>query len=259
MVHVYGPVTHIGLFGHSIDKSQFIRFPSEEDQVMTDKSITSTAPDDELAGWTRIAIVSGFMACLVYPLAVYVPLPRIAQIAVGASFGPFLVVASVALAHVLRKHRRTPSVELAAICNSLAGALVTAMIIVQLAINYSTAPTFDEEISKFITRQIWDVVLGLDVSFDVFIGLATLLFSLNMMDDPRFGRVIGWAGVFISVVLLIGVNIYFFPDPPRDHGFPEIGLFVGFWYLGVVLLLIRSLRIERARALAVGPAGGYTP
>ena len=222
---------------------------------MTEKSIMSNARDDELAGWTRIAIVSGFLACFVYPLAVYVPLPRIAQVALGASFGPSLAVASVALAHILRMYRRTPSVELAAICNSLAGALVTAMIIVQLAINYSTAPAVDEQLTELFKRRMWDVVLGLDVSFDVFIGLATLLFALNMMHDPRFGRVIGWTGAFISVVMLLGVNFYFFPDPPRDHGFPEIGLFVGFWYLWVVLLIIRSLRKERSMAPAAGVGG----
>ena len=201
--------------------------------------------DDEQASWTRIGIAAGFLACFTYPLMVYVPLPRIAQLIVGASFGPALAVASIALAHILQARRRAPSAELAGICNSLAGALVTAMIIVQLAIHHSTAPAADEQLTQLLRRRIWDVVLGLDVAFDVFIGLATLLFALNMMRDPRFGRVIGWAGAFISVVLLLGSNFYFFPDPPRQHGFPEIGLFLGTWYLAVVLLVVRSVRKGR--------------
>jgi len=117
-----------------------------------------------------------------------------------------------------------------------------------LAINYSTAPAADEQLTDLLTRRIWDVVLGLDVAFDVFIGLATLLFALNMLGDPRFGKVIGWAGAFISVFLLLGANFYFFPDPPRQHGFPEIGIFVGLWYLAVVLLIGRSVRKGRAGA-----------
>jgi hypothetical protein len=213
---------------------------------MAEQTKTRDPRDDELAGWTRIGIASGFLACFAYPLMVYVPLPRISQVVFGASFGPALAVASVALAHILQARRRTASVELAGICNSLAGALVTAMIIVQLAIKYSTAPAADEQLTGLLRRRIWDVVLGLDVSFDVFIALGTLLFAVNMMRDPRFGRVIGWAGAFISVVLLLGANFYFFPDPPRDHGFPEIGLFVGLWYLAVVLLIVRSVRKGRA-------------
>jgi|SRR5512134_3128570 hypothetical protein len=208
--------------------------------------MTSSPANDESVTWTRIGIASGLLACFAYPLMVYVPLPRIAQVVLGASFGPSLAVASVALAHILQERRRAPSVELAAICNSLAGALVTAMIIVQLAVKYSTAPAVDEQLAGVLRRRIWDVVLGLDVSFDVFIGLATLLFALNMMRDRRFGKVIGWAGAFISVVMLLGSNFYFFPDPPRQHGFPEIGLFVGLWYLAVVLMILRSARKGRA-------------
>jgi hypothetical protein len=133
--------------------------------------------------------------------------------------------------------------ELGAIFNSLAGALVTAMIIVQLAINYTTAPPADEALITTLRHRIWDVVLGLDVAFDVFIGLATLFYSVNMIGDPRFGRIIGWLGVFTSVCILLGANIYFFPDPPYTHGFPHVGIFTGLWYLAVVLLIIRSRNI----------------
>lgn len=209
---------------------------------MVDKASTSIAPEVELAGWTRIGIVSGFLACFVYPIMILVSLPRIPQLILGASFGPALAVASVALAHVLQARRRAPSLELAAIFNSLAGALVTAEIVVQLAINYSTAPAADERLNAVLRHRVWDVVLGLDVSFDVFIGLSTLLFAVNMMRDPRFGRIIGWAGVFVSVVPLLGANIYYFPDPPYTHGFPHVGILTGLWYLGVVLLMVRWVR-----------------
>jgi hypothetical protein len=208
---------------------------------MTEKSLRTLPREGELADWTKIGIASGLLACFVYPIMVLVSLPRIPQLMLGASFGPALAVASVALAHVLQARQRTPSLELAAIFNSLAGALVTAMIIVQLAINYSTAPAADEQLNALFRHRVWDVVLGLDVSFDVFIGFATLLFALNMMHDPRFGRIIGWAGVFVSVVPLLGANIYYFPDPPYTHGFPHVGIFTGLWYLSVVLLMVRSV------------------
>lgn len=208
---------------------------------MIENSPTDFLHDDELASWTKIGIASGFLACFAYPVIVFVSLPRIPQVLLGASFGPALVVASVALAHILRAHRRAPSLELAAICNALAGALVTAEIVIQLAINYSTASPADDQLATLFRDNLWNIVLGLDVSFDVFIGLATLLFAVNMIHDQRFGRIIGWAGVFVSVVMLFGANLYFFPDPPYTHGFPHVGLFTGLWYLVVVLLMVRSL------------------
>ena len=101
------------------------------------------APIDEGAAWTRIGIVSGLFLFRL-PMLILVDLPSIPQVILGASFGPALVVASVALKHILEGRRSAPSIELAAICNSLAGALVTAEITVQLAINYSTTPADDQ-------------------------------------------------------------------------------------------------------------------
>jgi hypothetical protein len=209
---------------------------------MTEEVPTVISREDELASWARIGIAAGLLACFAYPIMVFVSLPRIPQVLLGASFGPALVVASFALARIMQARQRAPSLELAAICNALAGALVTAQIIVQLAINYSTAPMADDQLATLFRDRLWDIVLGLDVAFDAFIGLATLLFAVNMMRDTRFGRIIGWAGVFVSLVMLLGANIYYFPDPPYTHGFPHVGIFTGLWYLAVVLLIARSVR-----------------
>ncbi len=209
---------------------------------MFEETVVSHPNVDNIKSWTRIGIAAGIIACIVYPVMTLVDLPRIPQLILGASFGPALAIASIALSQILQVRRYTPTIKLAPIFNSLAGALVTSMIIVQLAINYSTAPVPDEQLSTLLKHRIWDVVLGLDVSFDVFIGLGTLFFAINLIRDLRFGKIIGWAGIFVSIVPLLGANIYYFPDPPYVHGFPHVGIFTGLWYLGVVGLMIRSLR-----------------
>ena len=209
---------------------------------MLAKESTNIKHDDELRSWAWIGIAAGFLACFSYPILIFASLPRMPQVLLGASFGPALAVASIALAHILGARRRAPSLELAGISNALAGALVTAEIIIQLAINYSTAPAIDDQLATIFRDRIWDIVLGLDVSFDVFIGLATFLFAINMLRDPRFGRVIGWAGIFVSVVMLYGANIFYFPDPPYVYGFPHVGIFTGLWYLAVTILMVRSVR-----------------
>jgi hypothetical protein len=209
---------------------------------METKQPASDVERIDLVRWTRIGIGAGLVACIVYPIMTLVSIPRIPQLILGASFGPAFVAASVALMQVLAFHRRVPSLQLAAVFNALAGALVTAMIIVQLAINYTTAPPIDEHLATALRQRIWDVVLGLDVSFDVFIGLGTFCFSINMVRDPRFGRIVGWLGVFTALVPLLGANIFYFPDPPYTHGFPHVGIFTGSWYFLVVVMMIRSLR-----------------
>jgi hypothetical protein len=200
---------------------------------------------DDTNAWARIGISSGLIACIVYPIMTLVDLPRIPQLVLGASFGPSLAVASIALSHILQVFRRTPSLELARVFNSLAGALVTAMIIVQLAFNYSTAPLLEGQLNDILRQRLWDTVLGLDVAFDIFIGLGTFSFAINMLGNPHFGRIIGWLGIFTAVVPLLGANIYYFPDPPYVHGFPHVGIFTGVWYFGVVLFIIRGVKKDR--------------
>jgi hypothetical protein len=209
---------------------------------MLEQTVMSNPNIDSIKSWTRIGIAAGLVACISYPIMTLMDVPRIPQLILGASFGPALAIASIALAQILQARRYEPTVKLAEILNSLAGALVTAMIIVQLAINYSTVPAIDGELNALIKHKIWDVVLGLDVSFDVFIGLGTLFFAINLIRDPRFGKIIGWTGIFVSIVPLLGANIYYFPDPPYIHGFPHVGIFTGLWYLGVVFLMIRLTR-----------------
>lgn len=196
--------------------------------------------ESEIKNWTRIGIISGFLACAVYPVMTLVSLPRLPQLILGSSFGPFLIIASVALSHIMLAHHRRPTLQLAAIFNGLAGALVTAMIIIQLAINYSTVPLSDDQLAPLFKQRIWDIVLGLDVAFDVFIGVGTLFFAINMISDSRFGKIIGWWGILTAIVLF-GANFYYFPDPPYVHGFPHIGIITGSWYLGVTIMLVLSM------------------
>jgi len=215
---------------------------------MTISEAGATPFDDELRAWTRIGIGAGLVACFAYPSMILIALPRIPQVMLAASFGPALAVASVSLAHILRARRRAPSIELAAICNCLAGALVTVELMPQLAINYSTQYAVHDQLAVIARKRLWDIILGLDVAFDAFIALGTLLFAINMIRDPRFGKIIGWLGVLIATVMLYGANIYYFPDPPYVHGFPHVGIATGLWYLVVVLLFVRVLRRGRGGA-----------
>jgi hypothetical protein len=198
------------------------------------------------SNWTIVGIVAGLIACVTYPAAVFIhfPSPRMTMI-VASLFGPALAIACWALGRVLQRERRVIAAELAAVLTVLAGALVTAMILVQLAVHQSTAPAADPAMTKLVVRRIWDVILGLDVAFDMFIGLGTALFGLAMLSDRRFGKVIGALGVVIGLVVIIGFNMATFPDPPAEAGLFDPGPLSGLWYFLVVIQMIRSVVRER--------------
>lgn len=189
--------------------------------------------------WLYTGIVAGLIACISYPLAISVPLQNHQLILIlGASFGPALAIASFALGRILLQRHASVSAQLGALSNIIAGALVTVMIIVQLAVRYSTVPSQDPELEKFVVKKIWDVVLGLDVAFDVFIGLGTIFFGFSMLRDRRFGKAVGLSGIFIGGIVVLGFNFYSFPIPPKDAGLLDSGPISGLWYTIVTILII---------------------
>ena len=84
------------------------------------------------------------------------------------------------------------------------------------------------------------VWLGLDVAWDVYIGLGTLAFSWSMLHHPRFGWPFSASG-FLLGLLVIVLNLIPFPVPPAEAGSFDIGPFVGLWYLATTIQAWRSL------------------
>ena len=166
-------------------------------------------------------------------------------------FGPLVACASVGLYRVLAWRGATIAEFLAAVANVAAGALVVAMLLVQIALDDAEeqAPGLDPS-----TERVFDHVhFGLDLAWDTFICLGTALFGLAMLRRPGFGLVVGGAGMVIGIAVYV-VNFATFPDPPSENAV-DLGPLIGLWYAVVsVLLLRRSVRAPDTgeRAAVVG-------
>jgi hypothetical protein len=189
--------------------------------------------------WIRLGVVAGLASCLVYPALVFLPVSGVAAAALAAAWGPLLGVASMGLGKLLQVHRRSVAVQLAVGLNFAAGALVTAMLLVQLAVG---ARAHGGEVSPELVA-VW---LGLDVTWDVYVGLGTGLFALEMLRHPRFMAAFGVPGILIAAVLLT-LNLGSFPTPPADAGLFDAGPLVGLWYLAVSVQAWRSLGWAKTR------------
>jgi hypothetical protein len=188
-----------------------------------------------------IAGIAGLLANVAYVLTAAVPLGHVAGPVVASLFGPLIAGASVALYLLLAAERATLAGQLAAIANVVAGALVTAMLLVQIAVDDVKA-----ELSPAVHDAFKHVEFGLDLSWDVFLVAGTILFSVAMLADPRFGRRFGLLGMVIAVALY-ALNFASFPTPPADAGLIDLGPLIGLWYAAVSVQALRLRRLTRQR------------
>lgn len=196
----------------------------------------------------RVGIILALPASVIYPLMIFVPLPRIVTVILACLFGPLLGVGSLVLYYFLKIYQKTVSGLLAVISNIAAAIVVNLMLIVQLSVNLSMDELMNSAggaISEQTMRWVWRVVdrvqLGMDVSWDFFIATGTILFGIAMMKHPRFGKIFGILGMFVGL-LLLGFNLSTFPVPPGNAGLIDLGPALGLWYLAVTIQVIRSLK-----------------
>ena len=198
--------------------------------------------------WIRTGIVCGLAALPVYPLLIFVDLPDILLVVLASFFGPLLAMSSIGLYFFISLHRRSVAVQTAALSNIIAGVTVNLMMIVQLSVNLWMKRS-PESVIGGPSRQILEdahkvvdkVQLGLDISWDFFIGVGTVLFALAMMSHPKLGRILGWAGLVVGLAILVA-NFMTFPIPPAESGLFDLGPVMGLWYLAVGIKLLFSLK-----------------
>jgi hypothetical protein len=183
-----------------------------------------------------IGAIAGLATCTTYPALVVAPLPLELAAVLGAAFGPLLGAASWGLREFHTLWRRTLAADLAAAANAIAGTLFSAMVLVQLAVDERTGDDPSDEV-----EAVW---LGLDVAWDAYIGLGTVLFAIAALSHPRLGKSYGITGLAIGVALLV-LNLASFPTPPADAGLADVGPLVGIWYLAVTVAMFRAGRWAR--------------
>jgi hypothetical protein len=181
--------------------------------------------------WIKAGILGGLCASIFYPVLLFAPLPLPITAAVGAFLGPAIGVGSLGLYHVLKLHAPTVTGALGAVNNVIAGAVFAAMALVQLAVR-ARAPE--------AAGDLVGVWLGLDVAWDIYIGLGTLAFGWSMRHHPRFGWPFAAPGLVVGLLVIV-LNLIPFPVPPAEAGSFDVGPFVGLWYLAATVQAWRSL------------------
>ena len=190
----------------------------------------------------RLGIAAGFFACMAYPLAAFAHLSKLPETALVAFFGPALAVACYGLRQLLNMEKQHLAAALGLLLNALAGALYTAMGLLQLAVVFSAG---EEKVSSHLVA-IW---LGLDVAWDAYVGMGTICFAFAMWRHPRFGRVFAILGIAVGAGLPM-LHMVTFPTPPQNAGLVDLGPALGLWYLCVTIQMWRSVGWAKGQVLS---------
>ena len=191
--------------------------------------------------WIVYGAIAGIVADLAYiTAAVEMPLLGAVNVYLGMAFGPLLAVAYAGMYHFFRLHRNTMALQAATVSGIIAGTLVNLMVVVQSAIHL-TIPAGAREGLGLAYAGVNMVQLGMDVSWDIYLSVATVLLGVVMAGHPRFGRI--WA----AVALLLGggllvLNLASFPVPPANAGSIDLGPVSGMLYLAVAIRILASLK-----------------
>jgi len=208
--------------------------------------------------WIRVGIVCGLAAVFIYPLMLLVEMPDMLLAIAAGLFGPLLALAGIGTYHFISLHRKTVTVQIAALSNIAAGLTVNLMMIVQLSVNMWMKRSPEAALggpSRQVLDDAWKLVnqvqLGLDISWDIFVAAGTVLFAVSMLGHPKLGRILGWTGILIGTGLF-AINFLTFPVPPAESGFIDLGPVMGLWYLVVGIKIIMSLKWVDKRLASAG-------
>lgn len=199
-----------------------------------------------LKNWARVAIIAGLLSLFSYFFSIVLkPFPIIIGRILFFAIGPLSIISVFSLYKVLRTQINSISLQLGALFQIIAGAILNIMAVVQATQFYTIGNQIksasDEASKEILTKILWGVNVvqsGLDISWDIFNSMGTIFLGFALMQHKSFGKLIGWLGIIIASLALI-FNLYTFPTSPADAGLIDLGPGIGLWYLLVIFILMR--------------------
>jgi hypothetical protein len=204
---------------------------------------TITPPAATAAAWKRLAWTTGLGSILCYFGAAFIPLPGPATMILAFAFGPLLSISFLGMVRFFGADRDTPLLQVACLAGVIAGVLVTTMLVIQVGNNMVREDTLAEagsQAARDTARTAWRAVNRVqylvDVVWDIFICVATILLGAYFWAQRGFGRIWGGIGVLAGLGLLV-LNLWTFPYAPGETGSVDLGPLVALWMAAVYVRL----------------------
>lgn len=218
---------------------------------MNIRTIVGHVDYDLSASWVKTGPIAGFLGIAAYFSAVTGLLPSRVTLILAFAMGPLLSAAFIGFYHFLRAHRNSVALQAATVFGVIAGTLVNLMLVVQQSL-FIGLPSGTRATMGPAWAGLNLVQLGIDVSWDIYISVATILLGLVLCRHPRFGIALGGTTMLAGLLLLV-LNLWTFPIPPGDSGLFDAGPFVGLWFLVLFLRVLFSVKWWNNRYVVTAP------
>jgi hypothetical protein len=215
--------------------------------------------------WALVAVTTGFLAVATYFCSiVFKPFPWSVGRILFFAFGPLSVASVVAFYRATEWEAGGILHTLGSLFLVVAGVIVNLMAVIQdvqfTVLGRQIREAGDPAIADVLERVLWGVNVvqsGLDVSWDIFASVGTVMLALSLTRHPAFGRIWSALGASVAAAALV-LNLATFPTSPADAGLVDLGPGVGAWYGVTLVLFLRFLPRLEEDSLRGGPPVGNT-
>jgi len=143
--------------------------------------------------------------------------------------------------------KQSISNQLAFIFTVIAFVLVSIMISVQIIVRAGmeesiiSATGSKKDTLLLVSSSLRWIDLGVDLAWDMFLGLALFLLSMAIKEHQEFG--IWWSIPLVLLALVLVVtNLITFPDPPNTKGIFDVGPIIGIF---IIVFAVRVIYLGR--------------
>lgn len=180
--------------------------------------------------------ICGIAGVVCYILAISLPVAAIYSFILALAWPILSIVFAFALYKFVARNHQSIYNQLAFIFVTLAFVMVSIMISIQVVVktgmqdSISVSSGIEKTNLELIANALRWVDLGVDLAWDIFLGIALILLARAIWEHPKFGR---WWSLPLAVlaIALLVLNMLTFPYPPDSQGVLDVGPLIGIFMI----------------------------
>ncbi|MCL0049424.1 hypothetical protein M1N13_03955 [Dehalococcoidia bacterium] len=216
-------------------------------------SVPSYGEDGRLARkWIVIGTLAGLLGAAAYFIGITAFVPGWLSLLFVFAFGPLLSLGFIGIYFFFGLHKKSVALQASVVFGVIAGTINNMMLVFYRAL-YLTIPTEARPGLGLSWEGVHMVQEGLEMSWDIYLSVASILLGIAMLSHPRFGKI--WGGITMALFAAhVAVRLWAFPIGPAG-GLIYLGPVSAVWYVVILIRVLSSLKWVDQRLTAARVPG----